>query len=321
MRASPEVLAWLNRLKAERSRLGTRNKYLAAAMAVGVLLLAAILWQVHAATIGAYAVIDNVTVEQNPANQGQLQIRFRVVSPGKVYCRRTSGRVQTDLVDHFRAACEVTRPWSWIYQPGSDIDVSLWYRRGPFPCSEQASFATAGRADIVVLIDTTGSMDASIAALQEKCATFSEQLAKQNLEHRLALIGFGDAQEGEWLDKHPFTADVAEFRRWVEALKRFDGGDPPESALDAIEEALALPLEKDSVRWFYLVTDATYHTPSRSGATPAGIAARLAKERVLLRVFSKPEFEADYAKLLGEPGKFEEIENFGNVLSEGRVLE
>ncbi len=53
------------------------------------------------------------------------------------------------------------------------------------------------------------------------------------------------------------------------------------------------------------------------------IIGRLDRERVLLHVFSRSEFEDDYARLLddGRIGRFREIEHFGQVLSEGRVLE
>jgi hypothetical protein len=59
-------------------------------------------------------------------------------------------------------------------------------------------FSTAKSADIVILIDTTGSMSRSIETLKEKCAAFSQALDQQRLDHRFALIGFGDSSEGEW---------------------------------------------------------------------------------------------------------------------------
>ncbi len=182
-------------------------------------------------------------------------------------------------------------------------------------------FPTYGHADLVILIDATGSMERSIAELKAKCRTFSERLNAQELSHRLALIGFGDCAEEQWLDRHDFTSDVTQFQEAVAQLKRFDGGDLPESALDALEEALALPFRDHAIRQFYLVTDAPYHEPSRSGATAEAIAARLAEARVVLYVFSRPGLEPAYRKLLGEVGRFQEVESFGRLLQEGRVLE
>lgn len=321
MMASGEMQAWIARLEAERKTLHVRNKYLTIALGLGVLLLAAILWAVYSSTIGAYAVLDDVLITRHPANQGRLEISFRVTRPGQVYYRRTSGSVQTEVVDHFLSTGEVSRSWSWVYEPGQEIDVALRSRGGLLRRTERQQFPTADRADVVILIDSTGSMTRFIDELKEKCVTYSEQLKKQALRHRFALIGFGDVGEAPWLDVHQFTDRVAEFQQSVSEIERFDGGDFPESALDALEEALALPFDPKAIRRFYLVTDAEYHEPTRSGRTAAEVAAQLEEQRVLLQVFSRSQYEGKYADLLGRSGKFLEIENFGRVFSEGRVLE
>ncbi len=320
MMASPEMQAWLRRLQSEDHKIGTRNRVLAVALAAGMLLFAGVLWWVYDSTVGAYAVIDNVEIQQHPIDQGRLEIKFDVVSPGEVYCRRKSGQIETDLINHFSEPFSADRPWSWswAYQPGEEIEVTLECRSGWFPKSYVARCPTADRADIVVLIDTTGSMDRSIDELRGKCAAFSEKLNEKALKHRFALIGFGDAGE---FDVHGFTPDVIEFGLSVGNLRRYDGGDLAESALDALEEALLLPYDEKAIRRFYLVTDADYHEPTRSGATAEDMAARLKEQNVLLRVFSRQQHKEAYVKLLGETGRFQEIENFGRVLSQARMLE
>ena len=321
MMASREMQEWIARLQRERRRLGVRNRYLTVLLAAAVVLLIAVVWSVYHATVGAYAVLDDVRIAHDPANQARLLFSFRVVSPGKVYYRRTSGNVATDVIDYFHAAGEVQRSWSWTYEPGKSLDVTVWFRRGLLRRVRAEQFPTSSRADIVFLIDTTGSMSRSIAELKEKCVTFSEALTKQALEHRFALIGFGDAKEGAWLDKHGFTSDVGQLRKSVDGIKRFDGGDLPESALDALEEALTIPCDPAAIRRFYLVTDAPFHDPARTGATARQIAQRLEAERVVLHVFSRREYRQEYVRLLGDSGRFQEIESFGKVLSEGCILE
>ncbi len=319
--ASLEVQAYLRSLKAEDRKLGRRNRMLAVALAAALAVLVVVLWSVYRATIGSYAVLADIQVRQEPLSPGRLELSYRVVSPGKVFCRRTGGGIVTELVDYYHAPCEIQRPWSWVYRPGEPIELVLHYRRGVLGSSYRESFATVPRVDIVVLIDTTGSMDPSIAELKRRCVTFAEQLRRQSLKPRFALIGFGDTSEPDWLDKHGFATDIDEFQTWVNGLQRFDGGDLPESALDALEEALTLPLDEHALHRFLLVTDADYHEPSRSGATPQQIAARLAREGVLLYVFSRPDYEEKYRVLLGKLGRFQEVENFGRLLAEGRVLE
>jgi len=294
---------------------------LALVLLCATFVLAITLWGVYHATIGAYAVLDDVEIAHHAANQARLQLGFRVVSPGKVYYRRRSGDISTEVIDYFHTPGEVQRSWSWAYEPGKNIEVSLSFRRGMLRCSRTERFPTSNRVDIVFLIDTTGSMSRSIAELTEKCAAFSEVLSRQSLQHRFALIGFGDAKEKHWLDKYGFTSDVSELRRWATGIKRFDGGDLPESALDALQEALKLPFDPAAMRRFYLVTDAPYHSPTQSGATADQVAERLSAERVILHVFCRREYQADYAKLLAESGHFQEIDSFGKVLSEGCILE
>ena len=321
MMASREMQGWIARLEAEQQTLGARNKVLAIALSAGVLFLAVILWIVYSWTIGAYAVLDDVRITRHPASQGRVDISFRVSKPGKVFYRRTSGAVQTELIDYFNSTGEVSRSWAWVYEPGKDVEVTLWHRGRLFRRAEREQFPTADRADIVVLIDSTGSMTPFIDELKEKCVTFSAQLRKQALDHRFALIGFGDVEEAPWLDCHEFTGDVVQFQGSVSRMERFDGGDFPESALDALEEALKLPFDEGAVRRFYLVSDARFHEPSRSGLSAADVAARLEGARVFLHVFSRSQYEDDYRRLFAQTGRFDEIENFGRMLSEGRVLE
>lgn len=321
MSSSAEVQAWIATLKKEDQTLGKRNRFLTVAFVAGFVIFFAAGISVYRWTVGTYASLANVRIERQPASQGRIEIAFDVQSPGRVRYLRKSGQHRTELVDYFSRPGPVTRMWSWTYEPGEEIDVSLTYRRGLLRRTNRTSFPTAKSADIVVLIDTTGSMSPSLEQLQEKCGRFSEQLTRQALPHRFALIGFGDTGDGKWLDKHEFTTDVAKFREQVAAISRYDGGDLPESALDALEVALNLPFEEHAMRRIYLVTDATFHSPAASGATTVDVASRLEKERVLLEVFSRPQFESDYHPLLGKSGRFHEVENFGKVLEEGRVLE
>lgn len=321
MSTSAELQAWIATLKQEEQSLGKRNRFLSVAFVAGLIAFLVVGASMYRWTVGSYAALDSVRIERHSANQGRIEIGFDVRAPGRVRYLRTSGSHRTELIDYFSQPGPVERSWSWTYEPGEDIEVSLTHRRGLWRHTARSFFPTGKSADIVILVDTTGSMTPSLKQLQEKCGRFSEQLTRQALPHRFCLIGFGDASDGEWLDAHDFTSDVDEFRTQVAEISRFDGGDLPESALDAVEAALDLPFDGSAMHRIYLVTDATFHSPTASGATATDLARRLEVERVLLEVFSRPQFEPDYRVLLGDSGKFREVENFGKVLEEGRVLE
>ena len=129
--------------------------------------------------------------------------RDRLRRPGAGPGFATSARpanIERNWWDYFSQPGAVERSWAWSYEPGEDIDVFLTYRRGLWRRTAANLFPTAKSADIVILIDTTGSMSPSLKQLQEKCGRFSEQLTRQALPHRFALIGFGDTKDGQWLD-------------------------------------------------------------------------------------------------------------------------
>lgn len=312
---------WIASLQQQNQSASQRNRWLAGLFGLGLLLLLFLLGWLYQSGVRSYAVLDQVTVQQHPASQGRVEVAFQVVRPGRVFLSRRSGAITTEVIDYFTETGPQQRSWSWVYEPGQEIDVAVRYRGAFWRKSQQATFGTSSKADIVILIDTTGSMNRMIATLRDKCVQFSQAMQKQKIEHRFALVGFGDASEDDWCDLYDFTTDVDQFRTSVEKMKRYDGGDLPESSLDALEKALSLPLADGAMRRFYLVTDAQFHAPSRAGTTVEALARLLLEKNVLLQVFTQDEFRGDYLPLAGAAGKVQSMEDFGQVLSEGRILE
>ena len=158
MSNSAEVQAWIATLKQEDRSLGKRNRFLAVAFAFALVVALLVGLSVYHWTVGSYAALDNLRIERQPASQGRIEIAFDVRSPGRVRYLRTSGGHRTELIDYFAKPGPVERSWSWSYEPGSDIQVSLTYRQGLWRRTLSAPFPTCTSADIVILIDTTGSM-------------------------------------------------------------------------------------------------------------------------------------------------------------------
>ncbi|MDO4550133.1 MAG: vWA domain-containing protein [Planctomycetia bacterium] len=318
---SSELQNWVNRFKTDMEKFNFRNGWLRIVLVITSIIVLFLLVWIHQKTIGKYAVLKDVLITQNPCNQGQVEISFEVVKPGQVYCRWMNDGTYTDICDDYFQPGKYTRPWSWTYHPGKSIDISLWFRTWLFRRNKTESFPTTRDLDMVILIDTTGSMDESLKELKEKCVDFAKKIAKQNIFPRFALIGFGDRKDGEWFIIHDFTANIQEFQWNVGNLKRFDGGDLPESSLDALMEALNLKFSETGMRKFYLITDAPFHPQTADGKDAQAVGEMLRKNRILLNVFCRPQYQKDYESVYGELGRFLEIENFGKVLREGRVLE
>ena len=53
-----------------------------------------------------------------------------------------------------------------------------------------------GLADIVILIDTSGSMGGEISAVKQNVMKFGEDLAANNIDFRLGLVQFGASANG-----------------------------------------------------------------------------------------------------------------------------
>jgi hypothetical protein len=319
-KASPEIRAYMDQLQEDEQEAIRYDKQLLGVLGVCLLLLLLVWWGVRRGSTGSYAALDDIQVEQNPIDEGRFDIKFNVTRPGKVFFERASGAFKAERTDTFESPGEVERSWSWYYQPGKNAELTIHYRSGIFHKTFTKSFPTSSSVDVVVLMDTTPTMDSSIEQLQKECFKFSDLVEKRGLHVRYALLGFGDRNERLWFDQCPLTNDDKKFHDAVVKLRRFEGGDIPDSALDALEKALELKFDGKSNRRFYLVTDAPYQEPTRSGATAETIAEELKKRRVMLRVFSILEFKASYEKLLGDTGRFMPLQTFGQVLGEARVL-
>lgn len=98
------------------------------------------------------------------------------------------------------------------------------------------SLGSGGAADIIWVIDTTGSMSRLIAEVRTRCIAFAESLAVSGIDYRLGLVTFADIVNFPYgLD---LTGDAVEFQGWIASLGSSGGGDGPEVAYDAIIDAL-----------------------------------------------------------------------------------
>jgi hypothetical protein len=105
---------------------------------------------------------------------------------------------------------------------------------------------TKGVADIVFLIDVSGSMQPCLDALRRNIEVFVDSLSHGDANNaapvkdwRGKVVGYRDieASAGEgtrWLDDHPFVRDAVALKAQLGNLRAEGGGDEPESLLDAL---------------------------------------------------------------------------------------
>jgi len=170
-----------------------------------------------------------------------------------------------------------------------------------------------GVADILFLLDATGSMQSNIDAVKDNIGAFLDSLATPvgfNAAPPLkdwgaAVYAYRDAGcDGDaWFVPNPFTRDPAELRAQLDRIVAGGGGDEPESLLDALHAVANLPAapkgaqDEDPRAWRYrseaarvvvVFTDASFH-PTFAGDPSMGladVANAVTEARIRLSVFA-----------------------------------
>jgi Mg-chelatase subunit ChlD len=134
--------------------------------------------------------------------------------------------------------------------------------------TQGGSLQKGRKADVLFVLDTTGSMQGEIDAIRDVITDFADEIESDGVRLRVGLLAFRDRlidEEPEVLqfDGSPFTEDPRAFRREVSRLEATGGGDIPESSLDALMLALRQPFAPDRNKAIVLVTDAPPHIPDK----------------------------------------------------------
>jgi Mg-chelatase subunit ChlD len=114
------------------------------------------------------------------------------------------------------------------------------------------------RADLVFVIDTTGSMNDKIDGLIESCESFVDKLARKRIDWVAGVVGFGDLTvEGDRIVATPFSSSADRVKALLRGLPRYSGGgNEGESSLEALEAALKQPgFRPDAIKVVVLITD------------------------------------------------------------------
>jgi len=114
------------------------------------------------------------------------------------------------------------------------------------------------RADLVFVIDTTGSMNDKIDGLIESCESFVDKLAAKRIDWVAAVVGFGDLTvEGDRIVATPFSSSAERVKALLRGLPRYSGGgNEGESSLEALQAALDQPgYRPDAMKVVVLITD------------------------------------------------------------------
>jgi hypothetical protein len=187
----------------------------------------------------------------------------------------------------------------------------------PPTAAPQQRAKTKGVADIVFLIDVSGSMAPVIDALRKNIEVFIDSLSGADANNaapvkdwRAKVVGFRDAEhDRNWFHDHPFVRDAVALKAQLAALRAEGGADEPESLLDALynlstmtatpkgaqaEEPDKWRYRSDAARVVVVFTDATFREtmviPEAKGGSLQDVANVIMANRIILSIFA-PNFE------------------------------
>lgn len=180
---------------------------------------------------------------------------------------------------------------------------------------------TKGVADIVFVVDVSGSMAPCIDALRFNIEAFVDSLSRGDANNaapvkdwRAKVVGYRDlessVQEGlPWIIDNPFVREAAALKAQLGALEAVGGGDEPESLLDALYKVAtmeAIPKGSQTIdpgKWRYrsdaarvvvVFTDASFKEtmsiPEAKGGSLQDVANVVMANRIILSLFA-PNFE------------------------------
>lgn len=185
----------------------------------------------------------------------------------------------------------------------------------------QVRAKTKGVADLVFVVDVTGSMAPCIDALRKNIEMFIDSLSKGDgnnaapvRDWRGKVVGYRDIEsEGKdgvpWFVDNPFVRDAAALKAQLASLKAEGGGDEPESLLDTLFKVASMPAtpkgaqDEDPTKWRYrsdaarvviVFTDASFKEtmslPEAKGGSLQDVANVVMANRIILSMFA-PNFE------------------------------
>jgi len=201
-----------------------------------------------------------------------------------------------------------------VSPPGEQADAAP-------PSSIQERPKTKGVADIVFLIDVSGSMAPCIDALRKNIETFIDSLSQGDANNaapvrdwRGKVVGYRDVEASQseglpWIVDNAFVREAGALKAQLSALEANGGGDEPESLLDALytvasmeavpkgsqaEEPAKWRYRSDAARVVIVFTDASFKEtmsiPSAKGGSLQDVANVVMANRIILSLFA-PNFE------------------------------
>jgi hypothetical protein len=205
-------------------------------------------------------------------------------------------------------------------EPGAEASPGVAEPAAAAPVP-QTRAKTKGVADLVFVVDVSGSMAPCIDALRGNIEIFIDSLNRGDANNaapvkdwRGKVVGYRDIESAEsdglpWVVDNPFVRDAGALKAQLGALQAAGGGDEPESLLDALYKVASMEAvpkgsqTEDPNKWRYrsdaarvviVFTDASFKETmsidEAKGGSLQDVANVIMANRVILSLFA-PNFE------------------------------
>jgi hypothetical protein len=147
----------------------------------------------------------------------------------------------------------------------------------------RASVAPVRKFDLMLAIDTTGSMGDEIGYLKSELRAILDDIRRTHpdLDIRLGLVAYRDLGDIYVTRTYPFTADLDSMQANLRAQYADGGGDYPEAMDLALARAVTQDWRPDAVKSLLLVADAPPHDENIGKAWRAAEAARAGRIQIV----------------------------------------
>lgn len=171
---------------------------------------------------------------------------------------------------------------------------------------EYSSIIESGKADVVFMLDTTGSMDTPISNVKENIVNFSEYLDDLGVDVRIGIVEYKDIYE-DGIDStidYGFYYDLDEFKYVIGNFEIGGGGDDYETAVDALDVMSKMDFRSGVSKFAILVTDTNYKNGTRSDSsyTMEQMIETLTSQNICTSIVTDPYFFNAYSGLVSTTG-------------------
>jgi len=143
--------------------------------------------------------------------------------------------------------------------------------------------------DVVICIDTTGSMKPYIDSVRQKLIPMLRELISGFNSYRIGMVLYKDYYD-EYLNRIiPFTADFSRFQSDLNAIRAYGGADIPEAVYEALHAgATGFPWQAQS-KVMFLIGDAPPHPKPRGKITKEMVDAAVEEKGIKVHAILLPQ--------------------------------